>query len=318
MKLTRTALKAAVFSIALSGTAQAADVVIGMPNWTTVQAKAHILKVIIEDNFGLEVELQSATNPIVFEAMDKGSMHIHPEVWLPNQQNLHDAYVKDKGSVIMSPNKTNGQNGMCVLRHTFEEAKVTSITDLTNPQKASLFDSDNDGKGEIFIGAPGWASTVIERVRARDYGYGETMELLELEDAIAYGALDNVAAAGEHWVGYCSDVHYLFEKHDVVLLGEPRHDPNSWNIVKPTDDPEWLAKSSASSGWKPADLHIHYAKILQDAYPEVAALLDSVALTPAHLSEMSYAIGVKRQDPADFAEQWTTDNVVLIASWMVN
>ncbi|NIQ93957.1 MAG: amino acid-binding protein, partial [Desulfuromonadales bacterium] len=68
--------------------AVAQEIVIGVPNWPSVRVTAHVLEVVIEENLGLDVELQNATNPIVFEAMDKGSMHAHPEVWMPNQQNL--------------------------------------------------------------------------------------------------------------------------------------------------------------------------------------------------------------------------------------
>ena len=86
MKSTRTLLGAAAVSLfALSGVAQAADVVIGVPNWPSVRVTGHVLKVVLEDNFGLEVEMQNGTNPVVFEAMDSGAMHVHPEVWLPNQ-----------------------------------------------------------------------------------------------------------------------------------------------------------------------------------------------------------------------------------------
>jgi glycine betaine/proline transport system substrate-binding protein len=92
----------------------AADIVIGVPNWPSVAATANILKVAIEDNLGLTVELQNGTNPIVFEAMDKGSMHAHPEVWMPNQQNLHDTYVKEKGTVVANPNGVPAFQGMCV------------------------------------------------------------------------------------------------------------------------------------------------------------------------------------------------------------
>lgn len=45
-----------------------------------VRATANILAVAIEENLGLEVELQTSTNPVIFEAMDKGNMHVHPEV----------------------------------------------------------------------------------------------------------------------------------------------------------------------------------------------------------------------------------------------
>ena len=83
-------------------TAHAADIVIGVPNWPSVNATAHVLQTAIEQNLGLEVELQNGSNPIVFEAMDASSMHVHPEVWLPNQQNLHDKYVVEKGTVSIN------------------------------------------------------------------------------------------------------------------------------------------------------------------------------------------------------------------------
>ena len=97
--------------MAMAAPAMAADIVIGVPNWPSVNATAHILKVAIEQNMGLEVELQNGTNPIVFEAMDSGAMHVHPEVWMPNQQNLHDTYVKDKGSGLDEPQRCRGVPG---------------------------------------------------------------------------------------------------------------------------------------------------------------------------------------------------------------
>ena len=68
-------------AMGVGGSVQAADIVIGVPNWPSVAMTADILKVIIEDNYGVEVELQNGTNPVIFEAMDGGSMHVHPEVW---------------------------------------------------------------------------------------------------------------------------------------------------------------------------------------------------------------------------------------------
>lgn len=58
-------LKATLASALLSGFAApaafAADVVIGVPNWPSVRVTAHVLKVVMEDNFGLEVELQNGS-----------------------------------------------------------------------------------------------------------------------------------------------------------------------------------------------------------------------------------------------------------------
>ena len=79
MKLNKTLTGVLVAaSMGISSVATAADVVIGVPNWPSVAATASILKVVIEDNFGLEVELQNATNPVVFKAMYSSSMDFHP------------------------------------------------------------------------------------------------------------------------------------------------------------------------------------------------------------------------------------------------
>ena len=51
-------------SLGLSGIATAADVVIGVPNWPSVAANANVLKVVIEENLGLEVELQNASHAL--------------------------------------------------------------------------------------------------------------------------------------------------------------------------------------------------------------------------------------------------------------
>ena len=144
-------LMCAAAALTIATPAMAADVVIGVPNWPSAAATANILKVIIEDNLGLEVELQNGTNPIVFEAMDKGSMHAHPEVWLPNQQNLHDTYRQaEKGTRSKkNPNGVAAFQGMCVDKATADAHDITfdrPDSDRSR-QGSALFDSDGDGQG---------------------------------------------------------------------------------------------------------------------------------------------------------------------------
>ena len=303
-------------SLSVTGAASAADIVIGVPNWPSASATAHILELVIEENLGLDVELQNGTNPIVFEAMDKGSMHVHPEVWLPNQENLHDTYVNERGTVVQNTNPVRAEQGMCVPRYVAEEMGVTSIIDLTDPEKAALFDANDDGRGELWIGAPGWASTIIERVRARSYGYEETLDIEEYDETIAYANLDNAVEAGEPWIGFCYEPHYIFVVHDLVVLEEPPHDPDTWTIVQPTDDPAWLEVSEASTAWNGASLHLHYAKSLESDYPEVAALFQNYNVEGAMLSEMGYALVVEEVDPADYAENWVAENQDLVIDWL--
>jgi len=317
MKYTQVMGGAALAAVmAFGGTAQAADIVIGVPNWPSVRETANVLKVIIEDNLGLTVELQNGTNPIVFEAMDKGSMDAHPEVWMPNQQNLHDTYVKDKGTVAMNPHGVEAFQGMCVPKATAEKYNITSIDDLSDPDKAKIFDSDGDGRGEVWIGAPGWASTNVEKIRAKSYGYDQTMQLTESDETLAYANLDNAIKAGKPWVGFCYTPHYVFVLHDMQVLKEPPYDASKWHIVQPTDDPAWLEKSTAPTAWDTAHLYLHYRKAVETEHPQVAALFRNMDLDTETVSTWTYALVIDKRDPVEYAKEWVAKNEDKVLGWL--
>ena len=301
---------------AFGSVAQAADVVIGVPNWPSVLATAHVLKVALENNLGLEVELQSATNPVVFEAMDSGSMHVHPEVWLPNQANLNQQFVSDKKTVRMNPNGVAGDQAMCVTKGTAERTGIANLSDLTDPEMAKNFDTDGDGMGEIWIGAAGWASTNVEKIRAKSYGYDATMSLKEMDETLALAEVDNAVTQDQDIVFFCYTPHHMFALHELVILKEPAYDEAQWNVIQPTDDPEWLEKSNAAVAWNTANLHIHYAASLEADQPEAAAMLANVSLDTDTVSTMTFALVVEKQDPAEFAAKWVEENADTVDSWL--
>ena len=308
-----------VFSVSAvigMSSALAADVVIGVPNWPSATATANILKVVLEDNLGLEVELQNGTNPVIFEAMDTGSMHVHPEVWLPNQTNLHSKFVTEKGTVRMSPNGVPSFQGMCVTKATADRTGIAKIADLADPDMAKNFDTNGDGRGEVWIGASGWASTNIEKIRAKSYGYDETMELLEMDEALATANVDSAVAKNADHVFYCYTPNHLFAMHELVILKEPKYDASKWKVIQPTDDPQWLEKSSAPVAWDIAYLHVHYAASLEKSHPEAATLLSKVKLTTDLVSAMTFALAVEKMSAADYATQWAKKNAELVESWL--
>ncbi len=302
--------------MAFAPVAQAADIIIGVPNWPSVRVTAHVLKVVMEDNLGLEVELQNGTNPVVVEAMDSGAMHVHPEVWMPNQVNLHNTFVKDKKTVKFNANGIEAFQGMCVTKHTAAATGIKALSDLTDPDMAAKFDTDGDGKGEIWIGASGWASTNVEKIRAKSYGYSETMNLKEMDETLALAEVDNAVAQKKNIVFFCYTPHHMFALHELVILEEPDYDSAKWKVIQPTDDPEWLEKSNAAVAWDLAYLHIHYAAALEKAQPEAAKLLSQVKLDTDTVSKMTFALVVEKQDPADFAQKWVAENGTMVDSWL--
>ena len=75
----------------------------------------------------LKVEMVPANNATIFQAMDqgKGDIDVHPDVWLPNQESFTKKYVDGAGSVTLSSNPYQGNQGFCVSK---DFAKANNIT----------------------------------------------------------------------------------------------------------------------------------------------------------------------------------------------
>ena len=299
--------------LALPLTAAAADLVVGVPNWPSVRVGAWIIKLVVEERLGLTVELQSATNPVIFEAISRGAMHIHPEVWLPNQQALLDKYRAD---LEVNSHPAAGRQGFCVNGAGLR-AGIRDIADLSDPVKAKLLDSDGDGRGEFYNGAPGWAVTLIDRVRAEQYGYAYLLELQELDEGFADTQLAVASARGRPWVGSCYSPHHRFLLHpNLRFIDEPPNVPAVWRPVLATDTPDYLAKARVAMAHPAQRAQPVFARGLRRSQPLVAALLTRMDLREDDLQAFGYAAVVLRQEPEEVARRWLARHPSRVDAWL--
>ena len=295
-----------------------ADVVIPDPNYASGRATAFAVKAIIEEALGLEVDMVTTTAvPVIWEAMSrgKGEIDIWTETWLPNQSGLSKKYAEEEKTVIVSKKPFNAIQGYCIPKETSEKYKITSVFDLANPENAKLFDSNGDGKGEIWIGPQGWQSTNIETIRARDYGFADFFELQSTDEAVATAKLDAAIKAGKPYVGYCYGPHQNFAIYDLVLLKEPAHDPEKFVMVQPAVDPNWKSKSKVACAYADTTVHIAWSASLSERQPQLVPLLEQIQLSADDVNQWSLEI-VNGGDPAVIASKWAKANSKMIAEWM--
>lgn len=316
MKTRSTVLAMAVSATLGIGSAQAANVVVAVPNWPSAEVGANIIAGLMEQELGVSPILRDMGTSEIFDAIDRGEVDVHPEVWLPNLQRDVDEYVSGRGTVALAPLTTDAGQGMCTTRQTQESTGLQHISDLAKPEIAAHFDTDSDGRGEVWIGAHEWSSTKIERVRARSYGYYDTMMLLEMPENLAMAAIDAAVVTGHPIVFYCYSPHFVFQLHDIVQLDEPDHDPAVWNVVSPNESAAWLAQSHAPTAWQPSTFQIAYATYLDDEMPEVTGFLKNVTFTTEEAEAMSYAIDVEQRAPADVAAEWIENNNARWKEWL--
>ena len=311
MKSTIKAVGLAIAVSAMSLPAIAAEEVkIGVPSWTGAQAIAHVLGEIVTSRIGGSVEYVPGNNATIFQAMDqgKGDIDVHPDVWLPNQESFTKKYVDGAGAVTLSSNPYEGNQGFCVSKDFGKANNITDIADLGRPEVAALMDSDGNGKGEMWIGAPGWASANVNEVKVRDYGLLDFVEPIRAEESVKTARIKDSIAKGEGYAFYCYKPHAVWFMFDVEMLTEPKYDPANYVMVQPSDDADWYNKSKVATKDALKQVQIAWSNSLADRSPAIAEFFGNFALTADDVSGLAFEISANGKDPAAVAKDWVSAN----------
>jgi glycine betaine/proline transport system substrate-binding protein len=303
--------------VGASSAAMAEQVNIGAPAWTGAQAIAHLIKEVVESRMGGQATLVPGNNATIFQAMDqgKGDIDVHPDVWLPNQQAFTDKYVKGTGNVALSDKPYEGKQSFCVTKDFSEKHGVTSIFDLARPEISKLMDSDGNGKGEIWIGAPGWASANVNEVKVRDYGLLPFMEPVRADQAVMTTTVGESIKNGIGYAFYCYSPHAIWFQYDIVRLEEPAFDPEKYIALQPSDDPDWYDKSKVMTEDALKKVQIAYSKSLKDRSPAIAEMIANIHLDGETVSD--FAFQIEGGKPADqVAKEWVAKNSDRVDSWL--
>ncbi|MEP1930186.1 MAG: glycine betaine ABC transporter substrate-binding protein [Paracoccaceae bacterium] len=318
MSLKKTLMTATLLT-ALSAPAFAAEEVkIGVPSWTGAQAIAHLLAAVVEMRIGGKAEMVPGNNATIFQAMDqgKGDIDVHPDVWLPNQESFTKKYVDDAGTVTLSSNPYEGNQGFCVSQDFAKANNITDIADLGRPDVAALMDSDGNGKGEMWIGAPGWASANVNEVKTRDYGLLDFVEPVRAEESVKTARIKDSIAKGEGYAFYCYKPHAVWYMFDVEMLSEPKFDPAKYVMVQPSDDADWYDKSTVATKDALKEVQIAWSNTLPDRSPAIAEFFDRFSLTADDVSNFAFEISGKGRDPAEVAKEWVEANPDRVDAWL--
>ena len=306
----KTKLMAAALASVVSGPAFAEEVKIGVPSWTGAQAIAYVLGEIVQTRIGGTVDYVPGNNATIFQAMDQGEgdIDVHPDVWLPNQESFTKEYVDEKGTVTLSSNPYQGNQGFCVSKDFAAANNITDITDLGRPDVAALMDSDGNGRGEMWIGAPGWASANVNEVKVRDYGLLDFIEPIRAEEAVKTARIKDSIAKGEGYAFYCYEPHAVWYMFDVTMLTEPTFDPAKYVMVQPSDDADWYEKSMVATKDDLKQVQIAWSNSLAERSPAIAEFFANFALTADDVSNLAFEISANGREPADVAKEWVEAN----------
>jgi glycine betaine/proline transport system substrate-binding protein len=294
------------------------SVKIGAPSWTGAQAIAALLAAVVEERIGGEAELVPGNNATIFQGMDqgKGDIDVHPDVWLPNQQSFTKKYVDEAGTVELSKNPYEGNQGFCVSQQFGKANNITDIADLGRPDVAMKMDSDGNGKGEMWIGAPGWASANVNEVKVRDYDLLPFIDPIRAEESVKTARIKDSIAKNEGYAFYCYKPHAVWYMFDVMMLTEPKFDPAKYKMLQPSDSPDWYEKSKVATKDALKNVQIAWSKSLRDRSPAIVEFFERFSLTADDVSSFAYEISGKGRDASEVASEWIKNNPKRVDAWL--
>jgi glycine betaine/proline transport system substrate-binding protein len=298
--------------------ASAEKVNIGVPNWTGAKAVAHLLQAVIVERMGGQAELVPGNNASIFQAMDagKGDIDVHPDVWLPNQESFTKKYVDGAGTVALNSHPYEGNQGFCVSKNFAQKHNITAIEDFTRPEVTSDMDSDGNGKGEIWIGAPGWASANVNEVKVRDYRLLPFLEPIRAEESVKTARVKDSIAKSEGYAFYCYKPHAIWYMFEIEMLKEPKYDPKKYVMFQPSDSDNWYNKSHVETKDALKRVQIAFSKSLRKRSPAIYEFFENFSLDANDVSGFAYEISGQGKEPGVVAREWMKKNSAKVDSWL--
>ena len=291
---------------------------IGVPSWTGAQAIAHLLQAVVQDRIGGEANLVPGNNATIFQAMHqgKGDIDVHPDVWLPNQESFTKKYVDGEKTVTLSSHPYEGNQGFCVSKKFGEANSITDIADLGRPDVAAKMDSDGNGKGEMWIGAPGWASANVNQVKVRDYNLLDFIEPIRAEESVKTARVKDSIAKDEGYAFYCYKPHAIWYMFDVYMLTEPKYDPANYVMVQPSDSPDWYDNSKVATKDALKNVQIAWSNSLKERSPAIAEFFERFELKADDVSHFAFEISGNGREAGDVAREWMAKNSDRVDAWL--
>ncbi len=323
----------AAVALAASSALQAKETItIGEVSWDASLAIENVLKVVMEENLGVEVQIIAADQAAIWAAMDKGkgAIDVHPDVWTSAQAEPWQKFVVPGSKESIKANKKpyKGTEGLFITGYIQDKYNVRSVHDLAKPEIAKLFDNDGNGKGEYWPGAPGWGAVKLNQIKAKSYGFDQYFEPLIVSDAIIKAQLNNAVRRDQGILFFSWTPEWIHSAYDLRQLEEPEfngyasenkkdhplYNPNGcYNFV---DTDNWLAESSITCNAPHTEVHIAYSRKLERRAPEVARFLSNVSLDAKVVSQWIYNIAELGQAPYDMAKEWVYQNPETVQGWL--
>lgn len=90
-------------------------------SWSGSTAIEHIMKYVLEEKLNIPAEIIHLAPPVLCAGMDKGSVDVYPDMWMPSRQEQYDKYVIERKTMKVVKSYENCIYGIFMSRKIADE-----------------------------------------------------------------------------------------------------------------------------------------------------------------------------------------------------
>lgn len=272
-------LAALLILVIPTGEAEAADLTLGYVEWDCAVSQTHIVAAVLEEHFGLDVDLVSVDAGIMWTGLAQGDLDAIVCSWLPITHGFYwDRYKEQLEN--LGPNFHGAKIGLVVPTY----VEIDEIGDLN--KHAREFRS-------VIYGIDPGAGIMAATDTALD-AYDLNLSVIDSSDAAMVVQLGQ-AIQREDWIVVTGWVpHWKFDRYDLKFLEDP----------KGVYGEEETINTIVRKGFR-ADFDTSIVDFLEKFY-----------LTQPQLHEMMNIIRVSNEEPLALAKEWIKENATVVENWL--
>lgn len=262
-----------------TGSGGSKNLTIGYIEWDEDVAVSNLAKVLLEDNFKYNVNLQLADVGPLFQGVASGNLDAFMDVWLPNTHKTYWDKYKNQVVDLGQWYQGSASLGLAVPNY----VKAQNIEDLNKYQ------SEFDGK---IVGIESGSGIMSVTKNDAIPAYNLNYSLVSSSTPAMLAQVKKAIGAKQPIVFTAWKPHWMFTAYPIHYLKDPKGA---------------MGKSEHLSG-------ITRKGLKQDS-PQAYALLDKLTLTESQLGELELAIN-KAGDPEKGVRNWLKDNQDVVQPWI--
>ena len=188
------------------------NIIISEQNWTGSTVTCYVLKYVLEGKLDIPVKITQLNGSATWVGIEKGDVDVFSDVWETAEASGIEKFVKKKKVAELSLSYPNAPQGWYIPKYVAEKHGINSVADLKGKEK--LFDSNQAGKGHLWVGPASWK--VAEQNKVRITSYGLDFNPSEVEQWAWLAQLKKLTSNKENVIFYYWQPEWLFTQHDLV------------------------------------------------------------------------------------------------------